>query len=133
MLRLYISKLVGDGLTLETAFRPAWIDVVGNVAHQGQAIDSEKHLFCIGILDTDDTQHGALQADNRIRYIDEALFNLTYQELTPAQKAAALEVLSYLNLRTDIFSNNAKVLDILAYITGRCLFHPIKTAIDADV
>lgn len=129
--RIYISKLIGDGLTPQTAFRPAWQDIIGNEVAVSQAIDSQKHMFWIGTLDTTTAQHDLLVADNRVRNFPAGLLNKTVAELTAGQKTAIVEVLNYLNLRTNMFSNNAKVKDVLIYLAGRVCWNPVKIAVEA--
>lgn len=129
--RIYISKLTGDGLTIETAFQPAWREIIGDAPQESGAIDSVKYNVWVGTLDTDTAQHDLLVADNRVRHIPNALMNKRISELTTGQKTAAIEIFTYLGLRTDIFANTAKVKDILIYVTGRICWNPVKLAVEA--
>lgn len=97
----------------------------------GNAIDSERHNFWIGQLDTDDAQHVALIADSSVRYVSQSLLSSTIQSLTQNQRDAIIEVFTWLGFPTDIFSGNAKVKDVMFYLVGRICWHPVRQAAEA--
>lgn len=131
--RLYLSRLIGDGLTPDTAFRPAWREVIGdNIRSTGQIIESERRNFWIGQLDTSDAEHAQLQADPRVRFVSQPLLATALADLTPPQRNAVLEVVTWLGLPTNIWNTtNARVADVLFYIVGRAAWHPIRQAEEA--
>lgn len=132
--RIYISKLIGDGTSVPNAFRPAWQEILSRPypAQIGQITESARYGFWLGMLDTDDTQHAALIADNRVRFIPQALLSTTLQNLTAAQRTAALEVYTFLGFDPTIWNQtNAHVADILFYLMGRAAWDPISQAADA--
>jgi len=130
---LYISKLIGDGVTPETAFRPAWLDILPDHSLvTGQTIESSRYFFWLGQIDTDATQHAAFLADARIRFIPQSLLSSKISTLTANQKTAIAEVYTWLGFPVNIWDfNNARVADILFYIMGRAAWHPIRQAADA--
>jgi hypothetical protein len=133
MERLYLCKVIGDGITPETSFRPVWLEVIDptGIARIGQTMDTQRYKFWIGVLDTDDTQHLALVTDPRVRYISPDLMATTISNLTADQKTAILEVFAWLGFPTNIFSNNARVADVVFYMIGRAAWRIVKQAADA--
>lgn len=132
MIRLYISKLTGDGLTPETAYSPAWREVIGNdILQISQTLEMERYFFWLGQLDTSEAQHTLLLADPRIRYISQTLMATLLVDLTTPQRNAILEVYTWLGFPVNIWNiNNTKVADVIFYIMGRAAWHPIAQAAD---
>lgn len=133
MVRLYISKLNGDG-SEANPYRAAWWDILGgNIPERhGQTVESNRYYFWIGQLDTDDAQHSALMADTMVRSISQSLLTTTIANLTQNQRDAVVEIYSWLGFPINIWNqNNAKVSDILFYVMGKACWHPISQAADA--
>lgn len=130
--RVYLAKLIGDGLSVNTAFRPAWIDLLDPPPVQiGQTIDSERYNFWIGQLDTSSAQHTILLVDNRIRYVPQALMAARLSELTQNQRDALIELYTWLGLPIDTFANTAMVKEVLFNLVGHICWHPIRQAVTA--
>jgi hypothetical protein len=128
--RLYITKLIGDGLSPWTRYRPSWFDVIGEThSVTSGCIEFVRYMFWIGIIDTTDTEHALMIATPTIRYIPQTVIGTTIANLTAPQLAAVQEVLTYLGFPANIWSSaNARVADVLFYIMGRATWNPVSQA-----
>lgn len=118
--RVYITTVVGDGRTLQTAYRPVWRNILApEVPAQRGIVGEAPHRFYIGQIDTTDSQHATLVADNRVRHVPTALIDETLGNLSPAARTALEEVLTFLGIATDIFSAQTTVKDVLFLLVGR--------------
>jgi hypothetical protein len=129
-IKQYLSTVIGTG-SIEDPYRAAWRDILTEPYpdRHGQAIDSDRFFFWIGRLDTNDTQHDALVADNRVRYAPAAILLSTFGSLTAPQKASIEEIYTWLGLRpaSDTFATTAIVEELLFNLVGHICWHPVAT------
>lgn len=99
--RLYISKYIGDGLSLETAYRPVWLDLLNNQKVKKDKVGHTIHSsgFCIAIINTNKDQHTLLIEDSKIIYIPKKYIK-QFNKLNKHHK---------IKLKDLLFSNNIDI------------------------
>lgn len=136
MMRIYLSKLDGDG-TAGNPYRPAWWSIVepGTVARHG-VIESRRYHFWIGQIDTDTAQHAALIADSRVRWLNDAALGLTWAELSQQQRDKAAEIVTWLGFEpravSAVFTSTATVRDLVHWLLGKACWTGLRAFREPD-
>ena len=103
MQRTYISRLIGDGLTLATANRPAWVDMFSSALTRpkqlsGTITEKGPDGYWMGTLEVDAIQHATLIASSLVRYAPDA-DNYSRRNRIPDSRVTGLtDAVSLLNL-----------------------------------
>jgi len=118
--RIYHSPIVGDGLTPETAFRPAVHDVAGNF---NCSVNDGAGIWLIA--DTDAATHAAAMAIPGVTYLDlgDAALDATLASVGNGngKLTAARTALDGLHVPTDDLTGADTVRDVLKRIHRRAL------------
>ena len=94
----------------------------------GQAIDSKKYNFWIGLLDTDDTQHAALQAAGSVRFVPDTILDKTYGSVSQGARDAINEIFTWLDLEPadQSFAPTCTIKIILKTLVGHVCYQPVE-------
>lgn len=130
--RIYIAKIVGDGQSEQTAYRPAWKDVLGWTGVQSHGlIEPLKYGFWIGEIDTTDAQHALLAVHPDIRWINHAALDVQWSALSQAQRDKAAEIVTWLGFEprgvAQVFASTGKVRDLLFWLLGKAAWRGLRS------
>lgn len=121
--RLYISRMIGDGLTPQTAFRPIWMDAVTPVTRPiKQVSDTNRYSYWIGVLDLTAEQHTILSATPGVWRLPRSLLATRLDQLSAGIRSTLSANLIVIGASIGIFGIEATVADVVALLTGRAMW-----------
>lgn len=130
-LRMYISDVIGDGVSITTAFRTRFQELVEanrttdnetGVLRYWASFDAFQMGFGIGIADLDEATHQLFIADDAIRHLPRSFLNTARVDLTAEQLNLLTEFLQrygYAARANAIFTDQAEVKDLVWWMMGR--------------
>ena len=118
VIRLYLSKMRGDGLTPETAFRAAFMDLLPKKPKK--VAIGDKGGVALVVADTTTAEHDTLIASGEVFEVDKALLQTRRGDLTGAQRNKINSILTDMGFAraSTVFTVDATVLDVVRWIRG---------------
>ena len=129
MNRIYLSKLLGNGKTLNTAHKAAWLNLLPSVKSHG-ALDP-KYGFWIGEIETTEEQHNILNESSKVRWINHTALDIKFESLTDDQKNKVYEIVEFLGFDNRemlaVFAPTATVRDFIHWLIGHACHAALKS------
>ena len=118
MNRLYLSKLRGDGRTLETAFRAAFMDLLPSKPKK--IVTGTRGGFALVVADTTAEEHNTVIASGEVFEVDKTLLRTRRGSLTSGQAKKINTVLTDMGFAraSTVFTADATLLDVIRWIRG---------------